>query len=71
MIVARVNDSFLYRSPDGREAWVLLNRDKGVAFIVTDIFGYGQPHNAVGFTADALRQIAADLDQRAPGQGHS
>ncbi len=62
-VVAYVNGNPLWRSPDGREAWVVFSPDKKLAFICTDIHGDGMPHNSVGFTSDFLREVANTLDQ--------
>lgn len=61
--IARVNADYLYRSLDGREAWVMFDRAKRLAFIVTDIHQQGPPNNAVGFSAEDLRRIVDELDQ--------
>ena len=60
---ARVGNDYLYRAPDGREAWVIFNREKRLAYIVTDIHGNGQPDNAIAFPPDALRAIADELER--------
>lgn len=59
----RINGDWLYSSPDGREAWVVFDRNKGLAFITTDIHGTGMPYNSVGISASTLRAIADELDR--------
>ena len=67
-IIARVGNDYLYRSPtSGREAWVIFNQPAGTVAIVTDVYGRGQPYNAVEFTAAHLRAIADDLDRHRSG----
>lgn len=61
--VARINDDYLYESPDGREAFIVFDKVKELAFVVTDIHGRGQPNNAVGFSSKRLRMIADCLDK--------
>lgn len=59
-IPAWVNCDFLYRSPDGREGFVLFDREKKLAYIGPDI---NSEHKfPVGLTADMLRKIADNLD---------
>ncbi len=62
-----VGPDFLHVSPDGREAFVIYAPGQGLAFIATDIHGLGQPHNAVGFTPEALRSIAGRLERLMQG----
>lgn len=58
---ADVNGHLFYQSPDGREGFVIFDRDKKLAYFGTDI---NSEHNfLVGFTAEALRRIADSLDQ--------
>ncbi len=61
--IMAVNENPLWRAPDGREAWVLYGTP-GYACIATDIHGRGQPDNAVHFSAQALREIADEIDRR-------
>ncbi len=68
-ITAQINDNdFLYKSPDGREAMILMNARDGFAFICTDIHGNpGRPETAVAFSADMLRWIADRVDELETG----
>lgn len=59
--IARVNNGVLYRSEDGREAWVLFNKE--TACFCTDIYGKGQPNNAVIFTKQALVDILKLMEE--------
>lgn len=61
--VVQVNNDLLYESPDGREAWVIFDTGKRLAFISTDIHAMGQPNQTVGFSAETLRAIADRLDE--------
>ncbi len=63
MIVAKINDHWLWRAEDGREAWIMFEPD-GRVCICTDIYDEGQPKNAVHFTPDVLRKIADEADRR-------
>lgn len=57
--IASVNDDLLYRSPDGRECFIIFNRATHLVYVGTDI---AEPTSLVGLTAAALREIADRLD---------
>lgn len=62
--IASVNHDLLYRSPDGREGFIIFNRATGLAYIGTDVTN---PSFLVGLTPAALREIADRLEAR-PGR---
>ncbi len=67
-IVANINDNWLWRAEDGREAWIMfggVGAQKDQVCIVTDIHGNGQPDNAVHFPPGMLRMIADEMESRA------
>lgn len=65
--IASVNHDLLYRSPEGREAFIIFNRSKGLAYIGTDATN---PGFLVGLTPAALREIADRLDAMSGKPGH-
>ncbi len=66
--IAQVNDAWLWKSADGREAWCSpwpTHELEPQVFICTDIYRRPStsPEQAVGFTSAALRELADRLDE--------
>lgn len=62
MIITRINDAVLYRSDDGREAWIILDYPEKRLCICTDVDGKGAPFNAVYIDAETMRMLLNELE---------
>ena len=61
--LTRVNGDLLYRSPDGREGFVIFDRDKKLVYFGASVDSPPGQAFPVGFTAEALLRIVAMLDE--------